>query len=54
VRKPGRKTAAETAGEIAAMRAAHPEASQVAIGKRLGLTDRTVRKYWADTAPQTA
>jgi hypothetical protein len=53
-RKPGRKSAAETADEIAALRAEHPEASQVAIGKRLGLTDRTVRKYWATTAPETA
>jgi hypothetical protein len=52
-RKPGRKTAAQTAEDIAALRVAHPEASQVAIGKRLGLTDRTVRKYWATTAPQT-
>jgi hypothetical protein len=53
-RKPGRKTAAETAEEVAAARAEHPEASQVAIGKQLGLTDRTVRKYWATTAPETA
>ena len=50
-RKPVRKSAAQTQREIAALRAAHPEASQVAIGKRLGLTDRTVRKYWADTTP---
>jgi hypothetical protein len=50
-RKPVRKSASQTQQEIAALRAEHPEASQVAIGKRLGLTDRTVRKYWADTAP---
>jgi hypothetical protein len=53
-RKPGRKTAAETAQDIAALRAQHPEASQLAIAKRLSLTDRTVRKYWATTAPKTA
>jgi hypothetical protein len=50
-RKPVRKSAAQTAQEIAALRAEHPEASQVAIGKRLGLTDRTVRKYWTQTNP---
>lgn len=47
----GRKTAAQTAQQIAALRTAHPEASQLAIAKKLSLTDRTVRKYWAATAP---
>lgn len=50
-RKPGRKSAAQTAQQIAALRAVHPEASQLSIAKKLSLTDRTVRKYWADTAP---
>jgi hypothetical protein len=50
-RTAGRKS---TADNIAALRAAHPELTQVAIAKRLKLTDRTVRKYWADTAPETA
>jgi hypothetical protein len=44
----GRKS---TADSIAALRARDPELTQVAIGKRLSLTDRTVRKYWAVTAP---
>jgi hypothetical protein len=47
-RKPGRKS---TADRIAALRAQHPELTQVTIGNRLKLTDRTVRKYWAATAP---
>lgn len=44
----GRKS---TADAIAQLRAKHPELTQVAVAKRLKLTDRTVRKYWADTAP---
>ena len=47
-RKPGRKSTADT---IAALRAIEPELTQVAVAKRLSVTDRTVRKYWADTAP---
>ena len=47
----GRKS---TATAVAQLRAKHPELSQVAIAKRLKVTDRTVRKYWADTAPEAA
>lgn len=47
----GRKS---TADAVAALRAKNPELSQVAIAKRLKITDRTVRKYWTDPAPATA
>lgn len=47
----GRKS---TAAAVAALRARHPELSQVAIAKRLKVTDRTVRKYWTDTAAPEA
>ena len=47
-RTSGRKS---TADAIAQLRAKDPELTQVAVAKRLKLTDRTVRKYWADTAP---
>jgi hypothetical protein len=47
-RKPGRKS---TADAITRLRSAHPELSQVAVAKRLKLTDRTVRKYWPATTP---
>lgn len=50
-RQSGRKSAAQTAQQIAEMRTQHPEASQLSIAKKLSLTDRTVRKYWAATAP---
>jgi hypothetical protein len=48
VRKSGRKS---TADRIAALRANDPEMTQVAVAKKLSLTDRTVRTYWAATAP---
>jgi hypothetical protein len=47
-RKPGRKS---TRDRIAALRANRPELTQVAVGNKLKLTDRTVRKYWAATTP---
>jgi hypothetical protein len=48
----GRKS---TAAAVATLRAKHPELSQVAIAKRLKVTDRTVRKYWTDgAAPEAA
>lgn len=47
-RKVGRKS---TADAIAALRAKQPELTQVTVANRLKLTDRTVRKYWADTTP---
>jgi len=50
-RATGRKS---TAAAVAALRAKHPELSQVAIAKRLKVTDRTVRKYWTDTAAPEA
>jgi DNA-binding transcriptional regulator YiaG len=50
-RTTGRKS---TAAAVAALRAKHPELSQVAVAKRLKVTDRTVRKYWTDTAAPEA
>jgi hypothetical protein len=47
-RTAGRKS---TRDAIAEMRAKDPELTQVAVAKRLKLTDRTVRKYWAETTP---
>lgn len=48
----GRKSTAEA---VALLRAKHPELSQVAVAKRLKVTDRTVRKYWTDlAAPEAA
>jgi DNA-binding transcriptional regulator YiaG len=47
-RNTGRKS---TADAIAALRAKQPELTQVTVANRLKLTDRTVRKYWADTTP---
>jgi hypothetical protein len=49
-----RKPRRSTAEAVAQLRAKHPELSQVAIAKRLKVTDRTVRKYWADAAPEAA
>ena len=54
-RKPAQSTDRKsTADAVAALRAKNPELSQVDIAKRLKLTDRTVRKYWTDTAAPEA
>lgn len=51
VQNPDRKS---TAAAVAALRAKNPELSQVAIAKRLKVTDRTVRKYWTDNVTPEA
>jgi len=51
VRSSGRKS---TADAISVLRSKDPEITQVAVAKRLKVTDRTVRKYWPETAPEAA
>ena len=43
-----------TADAIRVLRVKRPEITQVEVAKKLKVTDRTVRKYWPQTAPETA
>jgi hypothetical protein len=54
-RKPAQSTGRKSTAEaVAQLRAKYPELSQVAVAKRLKVTDRTVRKYWSDPTPEAA
>jgi len=49
--RPAKTGRTDTAGKVAALAAKHPDMTSVEMAKRLGVSDRTIRRYLSAPAP---